>query len=319
MTIAWVIGSHGLLGSAIVRTLRRHGTPVFSPAERMAWGQEAELDRQLAASVLAFADCARSAHNWEVYWAAGVGTMGSSESDLSLETRVLDALLRLIQANPVLGARPGSLAFSSSAGAIYAGSRVDVIDETVPVAPTTPYARAKLAQEDLVRTFAHDSGQVRALLARMTTIYGPGQAMGKQQGLLAHIARCIVRNRPIQIYVPFDTIRDYIFVSDAAEAMVANLRAIDDRSRILTKIIAAEQPTTIAEIVSVFKKLARRAPRIVTSASKLGSLYSRRVQFRSVAAPEVGLPCRTTLLIGIAQVLAAERAADGRGLRASGQ
>ena len=309
MTIAWVIGSHGLLGAAIVRTLRRHGTSAFSPAERLAWGQQADLEIQLAAGVLAFADCVRSAHSWEVYWAAGVGTMGSSESDLRLETWALEALLRLVQANPVLKAKPGSLAFSSSAGAIYAGSRVEVIDETVPVAPTTPYARSKLTQEELVRTFARDNGQVRVLLARLTTIYGPGQATGKQQGLLAHIARCIVRNHPIQIYVPFDTIRDYICVTDAAASMVANLRAIDDRSRILTKIIAAEQPTTIAEIISVFKRLTRRAPRIVTSASVLSSLYSRRVQFHSVETPEVRLQGRTTLLIGIAQVLAAERAA----------
>jgi UDP-glucose 4-epimerase len=319
MTIAWVIGSHGLLGSAIVRALQLHGTTIFSPVQRMAWALEAELDRQLAASVLAFADCVHSADSWEVYWAAGVGTMGSSESDLSVETRVLEALLRLVKANPVLKARPGSFAFSSSAGAIYAGSRVDVIDETVLVAPTTPYARAKLAQEDLVRTFAFDSGRARVLLARISTIYGPGQATGKQQGLLAHIARCIVRNRPIQIYVPFDTIRDYICVTDAAASMVANLRAIDERSGVLIKIIAAEQPTTIAEIVSIFKKLARRAPRVVTSASKLGSLYSRRVQFHSVEGLDVRLPCRTTLMIGISQVLSAERAAYGRGLRPSGQ
>jgi len=143
----------------------------------------------------------------------------------------------------------------------------------------------------------------------MTTIYGPGQATGKQQGLLAHMARSIVRNRPIQIYVPFDTIRDYIFVDDAAASMVVNLSALDDRLSVRTKIVAAEQPTTIAEIVSVFKKLARRAPRIVTSASTLGALYSRRIQFRSVVTSKVVSPRRTSLLIGIAQLLAAERAA----------
>lgn len=318
MTIAWVLGSHGLLGAAIVRALRLHGTSVFCPAERLAWRQQADLHIQLEATVLAFADCVRSAHSWEVYWAAGVGTMGSSESDLRLETLALEALFGMIELNPVLKAKPGLLAFSSSAGAIYAGSRVAVIDETVPVAPTTPYARAKLTQEDLVRTFSRDNGHVRVLLARLTTIYGPGQATGKQQGLLSHIARCTVRNRPIQIYVPFDTIRDYIYVTDAAAAMVANLRAIDDRSRILTKIIAAEQPTTIAEIISVFKRLTRRAPRIVTSASVMNSLYSRRVQFHSVETPEVSLQGRTTLQIGIAQLLAAEKAAyaECRPLRA---
>lgn len=43
-----------------------------------------------------------------------------------------------------------------------------------------------------------------ALIARISMFYGPGQAKDKQQGLLAHIARCILRNQPIQIYVPYD-------------------------------------------------------------------------------------------------------------------
>jgi UDP-glucose 4-epimerase len=95
--------------------------------------------------------------------------------------------------------------------------------------------------------------------------------------------------------------------------MVAYLGAFDGQSRVQTRIVAAELPTTIAEIVSVFKRLARRAPRIVTSANKLGALYSRRVQFRSIVSPKVVARPKTTLLIGIAQLLAAERAAYAGG------
>jgi UDP-glucose 4-epimerase len=235
--------------------------------------------------------------------------MGSSEADLALETRVLALLLRLVESTPQLVAIPGAVAFASSAGAIYAGSPDYTISENTVPAPTTAYAREKLRQEDLVCSFAQASGDRIALLARLSTIYGPGQSLGKQQGLLAHIARCILRNQPIQIYVPLDTIRDYINADDAAASMVAALRAVSEDPGVFTKIIASEQPTTIAEIISIFKRITRRAPRIVTSAGKLTNVYSRRVQFRSVATPQCAASPKTSLLAGIANVMAAERAA----------
>jgi UDP-glucose 4-epimerase len=122
-----------------------------------------------------------------------------------------------------------------------------------------------------------------------------------------------LRNRPIQIYVPLDTIRDYIIADDAAGAMVAALRATSELPRVLTKIIASEQPTTIAEIISIFKRIARRAPRVITSASKLTGVYSRRVQFQSVVAPKGPGASGTSLLVGISQVMAAERGVFARG------
>ncbi|HOW75496.1 MAG TPA: NAD-dependent epimerase/dehydratase family protein [Candidatus Competibacteraceae bacterium] len=309
MMIAWVIGSGGLLGSALCRALRNKETELFSPAERFRWGNEGELASQLAAAVQAFAACVGAERQWEIYWAAGVGTMSSSEADLALETRVLSLLLRLAESEPQLMATPGAVAFASSAGAIYAGSSDYIISENSTPTPTTPYAREKLRQEELVRSFVLLNGRMAALIARLSTLYGPGQSFRKQQGLLAHIARCVLRHQPIQIYVPFDTIRDYIAADDAAAMMVAALRVINDKPSVLTKIIASEQPTTIAEIISVFKRIARRAPRIITSTSRLSSIYSHRVRFQSVAAPECVRIPKISLFIGISQVMSAERAA----------
>jgi len=313
MTVAWVLGSTGLLGSALCRVLRSHDTPLFSPTQRLQWEHEAELGTQLATAVQEFSHRVREEESWEIYWAAGVGTFSSAPSDLVLETQTLALLLRSIEMRSELATRSGAVAFASSAGAIYAGSRDEVINEYTEPAPTTAYAHEKLKQEELVKSFALNKLQMRALLARISTIYGPGQATGKQQGLLAHIARCTVRNEPIQIYVPYDTIRDYIAVDDAAAVMVESLRSTNAQDGVRTKIVASERPTTIAEIVSVFKRVSRRAPKVVTSANKLSSLYSRRVQFRSSVMPESSPLSKTSLLIGIAQVMAAERAAFARG------
>lgn len=296
------------MGSALCRMLRFKGTELFFPAERFRWSNESDLAIQLTTAVQAFSARIEAARRWEIFWAAGVGTMSSSEKELALETRALAMLLRLVESDPQLAFMPGAMSFASSAGAIYAGSTDHTISEsTVPV-PTTVYAREKLKQEDLVRSFTQASGSRTALLARLSTVYGPGQSLSKQQGLLAHIARCILKNQPVQIYVPLDTIRDYIDADDAATAIIAAIRAVSENPGVYTKIIASEQPTTIAEIISIFKRITRRAPRIVTSASRLTSVYSRRIQFQSVADPMIKSLKKTSLLTGIAKVMAAERA-----------
>jgi UDP-glucose 4-epimerase len=306
MTTAWVLGGGGLLGTALCRALRRHGTKLYSPNERFHWTNASQFAPQLETAVRAFAAIVSISERWEIYWAAGVGTMGSSNGDLEVETRFLTLLLHLVESESRLMMAPGAIAFASSAGAIYAGSSDYFISESTPIAPTTAYGREKLKQENRLRSFAQTNFGQAASIARLSTLYGPGQSFGKQQGLLTHIARSILRNRPIQIYVPLDTIRDYIVADDAAAAIVAVSRATRNESGVLTKIIASEQPTTIAEIISVFRRIARRAPRIVTSASKLTGIYSRRVQFRSIVAPSLPRSPRTSLLIGISQVMAAE-------------
>ncbi len=309
MKIAWVLGGSGLLGAALCRELRRQGAEVFLPAERLRWGTGPELAAQIRRAVQAFAFRVGADCQWEIYWAAGVGTMSSSESALAPETYALSLALELIASQQSLMSAPGAIAFASSAGAIYAGSSDEIITEDTMPAPTTAYAREKLKQEELVRSFALATDGTAALIARISTLYGPGQASGKQQGLLAHIARSILRNQPIQIYVPYDTIRDYIAADDAAAGMITSLRAAGKKPRVLLKIIASEHPVTIAEIVSVFRRIVRRTPRIVTSASSLSALYSRRVQFRSIALRENARVAARQLPVGIAQLMAAERSA----------
>jgi UDP-glucose 4-epimerase len=309
MTLAWVLGSAGLLGSALCRALRADGTELFSPAQGFSWGSPLELPEQLGAAVRAFAQRAQTADRWEIHWAAGVGTMSSTADLLAPETQALSLLLAAVPKEPVLMALPGAFSFASSAGAIYAGSDDEVITEQTAPAPTTAYANEKLRQENLLLDFSEAHPSTTLLIARLSTIYGAGQAAGKKQGLLAHMARSIIRNRPIQIYVPFDTIRDYIDAEDAALAMIGVLRSVAPAAPALTKIIASETPTTIAEIVSTFKRLARRTPLVARSANKLSALYTRRVQFRSNVGTEFARPPAKRLAVGISQLMRAELAA----------
>lgn len=308
MRTAWVIGSGGLLGSALRTCLAGQGDALYTHGVSLCWSDRAILAAQLEAAVTAFAAGIEPSDRWEIYWAAGIGTMATPPEALVPETEAIEILLRLLGANSRLAYAPGAIGFASSAGAIYAGATDDIITERTPAAPTTPYARAKLQQEALVEAFVDGHANVSALLGRISTLYGAGQGLGKKQGLLTHIARSLVRNKPIQIYVPFDTIRDYIHAADAAARLVFALRGLPAARRLVVKIIASENPTTIAEIISTFRRVARRAPLVVTSASRQAALYTRRIQFRSLESTQAPDLPATSLGIGVAQLIKAELA-----------
>lgn len=309
MIASWVVGSNGMLGSALCRRLQKAGANLFVPTERFRWNSESELFVQLESAVKEFVAFVGSRPKWQIFWAAGIGTMNSAEEELAFETQILSNLLNLVESQPDLIGAAGCFVFASSAGAIYAGATEDVIDENTPVAPTTAYGREKIKQESLIGEFAKSNLRITVLLARISTLYGPGQSLGKQQGLISMIARRVLRKQPIQIYVPFDTIRDYITADDAAAIMIATLYTINSEGGLFVKIVASERPTTIAEILSTFKRISRSRIRVVMSANRLSCIYSHRIQFHSIAFPVNDQVCRTSLPIGIAEVVAAERTA----------
>lgn len=310
MTIAWVVGAGGMLGSALCRSLSMTGTHLFLPPERFEWDIEERAAGQLEAAARAFAaSVAEADSDWQIHWAAGLGTMGSARAAVVGETQLLKRLLDSIERQPALASVRGTLLMASSAGAIYAGSNAEVIDEASAIAPTTHYAREKLEQERLLAEFVTAHPNSGAMIARITTLYGLQTMVGKRQGLIAEMARRIVRNQAANIYVSLDTIRDYLAVDDAADAMVATVQSMSAKPGVLVRIFASGQATTISEITAIFRKVSHRKPLIITSGSTLTQLYKRRIQFRSLHAPiETGRPA-TSLVVGIARMIAAERTA----------
>lgn len=121
---------------------------LFVPRQRFAWQDRDALLTAIRMEASRFSDAITDHARWEIYWAAGVGTMGSTESNLVTETLALGALLDAIGRWPERREQ-GCCVLASSAGAIYAGSADPVISEASLDRPTTAYARAKLAQEKL--------------------------------------------------------------------------------------------------------------------------------------------------------------------------
>lgn len=310
MKRVWVFGAGGMLGAAITRELHRQGVIVYRYAESFDWRDLDRLRLQFDQAVKGFLAGLADGDDWEIYWAAGVGSMGSTRADLEGETAALKALLGLLREQLLGRGTSGSIGFASSAGALYAGCPDFEITEASFVTAGSDYAKTKLLQEQMLEEFTSGVEGVKLLVARFSTLFGPGQSFGKRQGLLSHIARCALRHQPVEIFVPLDTSRDYLFADDAACDFIESSRALRNHDgRSLVKIIASERSVTISEIVSTFNRLIKQRLRVVCNRNSISNLYASRVAYRSMFPLATSTEFRHTLLEGAAVLLRAERMA----------
>jgi UDP-glucose 4-epimerase len=307
MIHAWVLGSGGMLGSAISKKLNRQSVKVYRYSELFRWNNIEQLRIQFHTALAEFMGHLTSDDQWEIYWAAGKGSMGSNADDLQSETVALEEFLVLLKQKQMLLRLKGLFGFASSAGALYSSCSDFEITELSIVTPETDYAKVKLAQERMLINFLSEIADVKLLLARFSTLYGPGQSSGKQQGLLSHIARCSLRHQPVEIFVPLDTLRDYMFSDDAALTFIDSLRALSvDKCKHKIKIISSERSVTIAEIISTFNRLMQKRVLMVFSRTNLSIFYKPRISYRSIY-PVENYSRSHSLLEGVASLLLSER------------
>lgn len=311
--LAWVVGAGGLLGRNVEAALRRlgDGGAIWTPPAATPWDDEHSSARLLAAEAEVFLDAAAAGgHDWRLLWCAGAGVVATSPGALAQETRVLahvlDRVAARLTAAPALAGR-GLVFHASSAGGVYSASPAPPpFDERSPAAALAPYGREKLAQEALVAGLGAEAG-VDVLIGRFSNLYGPGQKLAKPQGLVSHVGRSALRRQPVSIYVPLDTIRDYLFSEDAGRMTAAALARMEaGRARragpeTVVKIFASEVETTVASVLGVWRQVLRRPLLVALGGSPAGRLQPRVLSFRSLVWPELrGRP--TLLPLGVEAV-----------------
>ncbi|GGG29466.1 hypothetical protein GCM10007304_49140 [Rhodococcoides trifolii] len=289
MTRSWVVGSGGLLGRSVVTELGRRGHEVLTSS--VPWG-----DNPRARDVVI--EDARRLHDVDnVVWCAGAGVNGTSRDEFARENDLLGSVLEQLNC--------GTFFHASSAGGVYAGTPDAPHDENSVPSPLGDYGHAKLDAEELVRGFG-----ARTVIGRFANLYGPGQNLSKPQGLISHLCRGYLLASPVSIYVPMDTLRDYLFVTDAAE-MVGD--ALDYAPTAgpgsTTKIFASGQAVTIGAILGACRSVFHRRPNVVQAASPLSAMQGSDLRLRSVVWPHIDRRTHRTLHAGIASTLNATRSA----------
>jgi len=108
-----------------------------------------------------------------------------------------------------------------SSGAVYGDQGEQPLREDAVPNPLSPYAVSKLAAEYYVRTIGRLWG-IETVALRVFNAYGPGQPIpAAHPPVVPHFLRQAVRGGTIVIHGRGDQTRDFVYLDDVVEAMVA--------------------------------------------------------------------------------------------------
>ena len=307
--LVWVVGRGGFLGSRLERLAPQEvpdAVPWIPEVPRFSWNEPPRLALEIDDAARAFGEAVHQRGGpWMTLWCAASGGVGAPPDALRQETGALRQLLGSLDAALELQSErsPGVVLFCSSAGGVYGEGLELPLTEHSACEPISAYGRAKLEQEAEVRRWAEATPGVSCLVARLSNLYGAGQRLDRPIGLIPRLSQSLVHRKPFHVYVPLDTLRDYLHIGDAARLVLRSLDRLrqSDRATSLVKIFASEQSISVAGIIGIFTRVAKRAPRIICMPSPVSRQQPSRLRFRSEVWTDLA-PRAVDLAAGIRDV-----------------
>ena len=295
--LTWTIGAGGLIGSAI-------HTQVKNPfqASAIPWSNNTQALQTLASDLSDFKTQA-GAGPWTIIWAAGAATVTSDETETAKETALLKGFLELLKAAAPTGR--GVFFLVSSAGGVFAGAHNPPFDESSAPQPISPYGHSKIANEQNAQVLLAES--CRVVIGRFSNIYGPGQKLTKLQGLISRLALSVATKEPINVFVPLSTVRDYIYVDDAATNTHAWINAAhanaDEQSQDpAIKLIASGQGTSVGQLIRITQDVSHRKVPLAMGAHPSSAAQAADLRFIPSTPPGAPLPV-TSMPVGVKHVV----------------
>lgn len=111
--------------------------------------------------------------------------------------------------------------FASSA-AVYGIPKYLPMDETHPITPMSFYGLSKAVGEQYIHLY-RDIYNLDFCILRFANVYGPGQSLDGEAGVISIFNHLIHHKMPLTIYGDGEQTRDFIFVKDIADACVRTL------------------------------------------------------------------------------------------------
>ena len=245
----WVIGSGGLLGSAIQRQLSNS----FN-ARAIPWSEPHQVTTALTTSLDEFAALTND-EPWRIIWAAGRATTAATPQQADQELATFERFIgALTNAQPK---GQGNFTLVSSAGGVYAGSHNPPFTSTTEAHPIGTYGNLKLAQEQAAAQLPHQG--INTTITRVSNLYGPGQDLGKLQGVVSRLCWAGISKDEVNIFVPLDTLRDYIYVNDAAARILhwSSPESSKPNNDPMVRVVASGQPMGLGHVINTVQDVLR--------------------------------------------------------------
>jgi len=180
--------------------------------------------------------------------AAWAGVRPSIARPLIYQSVNLEGTVRLLEACREFGVRPFVFASSSS---VYGARKQVPFRETDPVDdPISPYAATKKAGELLGYTWHHLHG-LSFVGLRFFTVYGPRQ---RPEMAIHRFARGILDGAPIPVFGDGSSSRDYTFIEDIVDGVVAALDRAMNTTAYRIYNLGGSQSTTLSELIGQLER-----------------------------------------------------------------
>ena len=140
--------------------------------------------------------------------------------------------------------------FSSSE--VYGTAEYVPMDERHPSNPTTPYAASKVAGDHVVLAYRNTYG-VDVAIVRPFNNFGPRQNEGNYAGVIPTVIRRALNGEPIEIFGDGEQTRDFVYVSDVADAALRAYEEPATRGRVLN--IASGHELSINRLVETIVEI----------------------------------------------------------------
>jgi len=130
-------------------------------------------------------------------------------------------LLNIMEAAKEVGVK--KMIMASTGGAMY-GNKATPFDETMKEEPLSPYGVSKRAGE-LYLNYYHEQYGIPYIALRYANVYGPRQNPHGESGVVAIFSEMLIQGKNPTINGVGDHTRDYVFVTDVAQANLAALES----------------------------------------------------------------------------------------------
>jgi len=119
--------------------------------------------------------------------------------------------------------------FSSTGGALYGDADIIPTPEDYPTKPISPYGVSKLSSEEYLYYYSKVHN-IKGTILRYSNVYGPRQGVSGEGGVVSVFVKRVLNGGEMEIYGDGKQIRDFVFVSDVANANALALLKTDDFS-----------------------------------------------------------------------------------------
>ena len=164
----------------------------------------------------------------------------------------LVATLQLLDA--MVSRKVRKIIFISSGGTVYGTPRYIPVDEAHPTEPQVSYGIVKLAIEKYLLMYErlHD---IKTTILRVANPFGERQRVETAQGAVGVFLHQALLGQPIEIWGDGSVARDYVYISDVAEAFARALTYSGSES---VFNISSAAGTSLNELVALMEKLLGR-------------------------------------------------------------